>query len=65
MTSAAKHAYRSHRSNPHFISGRNYRIKVVDPIIEAKARRPKWFWNLVDKAKKMVSGLRKQDRGQK
>ena len=65
MTSAAKRMERSHRNNPHFISGRNYKIKVVDEVAQAKARRPKWFWNLVDKAKKMVSGIRKQDRGQK
>ena len=51
MTSAAKHAYRSHRNHTNF--HRSYKIKVVDPIIEAKARRPKWFWNLVDKAKKI------------
>lgn len=61
MTSAAKHAYRAHRNNPNF--HHSYKIKVVDPVIEAAVRRPKWFWSLVDKAKKMVSGFRKQDRG--
>jgi hypothetical protein len=60
MTSALKHKQRSHRSHTHFTTSRNYKIKVVDEV--AQARRPKWFWSLVERVNKFISGFGKQDR---
>ena len=77
MTSAAKHKQRSHRSHKNsmatarmFMSNRFERshgkVREVDPYkATGLTKKQNIFQKIANFIKKMVSGIRKQDRGQK